>query len=85
MFKKLKSFLHSKWYPLSTKIYFQDQYDITKEQLADFKELFALFDKDGDGILTFAEVTSAMKTAGQRVPGILKDPVTLLLLVMNTL
>ena len=45
------------------------QYDISKEQLADFREIFALYDKDGDGILTFAEVTSAMKTAGQRIPG----------------
>ena len=45
------------------------QYDISKEQLADFREIFALYDKDGDGILTFTEVTSAMKTAGQRIPG----------------
>jgi len=45
-----------------------DQYEITKDQLADFREIFTLFDKDGDGVLTFNEVTAAMKTFGQRIP-----------------
>ena len=48
---------------------YQVQYDISKEQLADFKEIFALFDKDGDGIISFTEITSALKTLGQRIPG----------------
>jgi len=44
------------------------QYDISKEQLSDLKEVFSLFDKDGDGIISFTEITSALKTLGQRIP-----------------
>ena len=42
---------------------------INKEQLADYKELFILFDKDMNGVLSFAELGTAMKTLGQRIPG----------------
>ena len=44
-------------------------YKIGKEQLADYKELFILFDKDMNGVLSFAELGTAMKTLGQRIPG----------------
>jgi Ca2+-binding EF-hand superfamily protein len=44
-------------------------YKISKEQLADYKELFILFDKDMNGVLSFAELGTAMKTLGQRLPG----------------
>jgi Ca2+-binding EF-hand superfamily protein len=44
-------------------------YKISKEQLADYKELFILFDKDKNGVLSFAELGTAMKTLGQRLPG----------------
>jgi len=45
-----------------------DQYQIDKKLLADYKELFAVFDKDQDGVLSLIEVTTAMKTLGQRLP-----------------
>ena len=44
-------------------------HQINKEQLADYKELFILFDKDMNGVLSFAELGTAMKTLGQRLPG----------------
>ena len=44
-------------------------YKISKEQLADYKELFILFDKDMNGVLYFAELGTAMKTLVQRLPG----------------
>jgi len=40
---------------------------ISKTQLADYKEIFTLFDKDQDGVLSLAELTVAMKTLGQRL------------------
>ena len=36
---------------------------------ADYKELFILFDKDMNGVLSFAELGTAMKTLVQRLPG----------------
>lgn len=44
------------------------KYDIQADQLSDFKEVFAIFDKDGDGVVSFAETEKAMTTLGQRVP-----------------
>ena len=51
-------------------------YKISKEQLADYKELFILFDKDMNGVLSFAELGTAMKTLGQRLPGKNKTNIT---------
>ena len=34
----------------------QDYWDLSKELVADFKEVFMLFDKDEDGVLTFNEL-----------------------------
>jgi len=36
------------------------------EQVAEYKEVFMLFDRDQDGVLSFAELGTAMKTLGQR-------------------
>ena len=37
--------------------------------MAEYKEVFMLFDKDQDGVLSFAELGTAMKTLGQRPSG----------------
>ncbi|ODV89357.1 hypothetical protein CANCADRAFT_3985 [Tortispora caseinolytica NRRL Y-17796] len=38
---------------------------LTQEQIKDFKEAFALFDKDGDGHITTAELGVVMRSLGQ--------------------
>lgn len=44
--------------------YFQaDQ--LTEEQIAEFKEAFSLFDKDGDGTITTKELGTVMRSLGQ--------------------
>ena len=42
---------------------------MTEEQVSDFKEVFMLFDKDEDGVLTFPELNVVMKSLGQRPSG----------------
>ncbi|CAG8760325.1 13486_t:CDS:2 [Cetraspora pellucida] len=37
---------------------------LTEEQIADFKEAFGLFDKDGDGSITLKELGDVMKSLG---------------------
>ena len=45
-------------------VYFQaDQ--LTEEQIAEFKEAFSLFDKDGDGTITTKELGTVMRSLGQ--------------------
>jgi len=39
--------------------------DLTEEQVAEFKEAFAIFDKDGDGTVTSTEIKEVMKSLGQ--------------------
>ena len=39
------------------------------EQVAEYKEVFMLFDKDQDGVLSFAELGIAIKALGQRPLG----------------
>ena len=34
---------------------------LTKEQIAEFKEAFSLFDKDGDGIITTKEIGTVIR------------------------
>ena len=47
----------------------QSVYKLSKDQVSDCKELFILFDKDENGVLTFVELGNAMRTFGQRLPG----------------
>ena len=51
------------------KIIFQTEWQLTEEQVSDFKEVFMLFDKDEDGVLTFPELNVVMKSLGQRPSG----------------
>jgi len=39
--------------------------DLTEEQIAEFKEAFFLFDKDGDGSITTRELGTVMRSLGQ--------------------
>merc|ERR1719199_204337 len=39
--------------------------DLTEEQKAEFKEAFALFDKDGNGKISVEELGTVMKNLGQ--------------------
>ncbi|KYQ99709.1 calmodulin [Tieghemostelium lacteum] len=41
------------------------QEQLTEEQLAEFKEAFSLFDKDGDGCITSKELGTVMRSLGQ--------------------
>ncbi|XP_004411877.1 PREDICTED: calmodulin-like protein 3 [Odobenus rosmarus divergens] len=38
---------------------------LSKEQVAEFKEAFCLFDKDGDGVITTQELGTVMRSLGQ--------------------
>lgn len=38
---------------------------LTEEQIAEFKEAFSLFDKDGDGTITSKELGTVMRSLGQ--------------------
>ncbi|XP_066109908.1 calmodulin-alpha-like [Saccopteryx bilineata] len=40
---------------------------LTKEQIAEFKEAFSLFDKDGDGATTTKELEIVMRSLGQNL------------------
>ena len=42
---------------------------LDEEQVAEYKEVFMLFDRDQDGVLSFTELGTAMKTLGQRPSG----------------
>ena len=53
---------------LQTKL-FQSEYILTNEQVAEYKEVFMLFDKDQDGVLTFTELRTVMRTLGHRHHG----------------
>lgn len=47
-------------------IYFLLKADqLTEEQIAEFKEAFSLFDKDGDGTITTKELGTVMRSLGQ--------------------
>ena len=38
---------------------------LTEEQIAEFKEAFSLFDRDGDGTITVKELGTVMRSLGQ--------------------
>ncbi|KAL9653152.1 hypothetical protein ABK040_006368 [Willaertia magna] len=39
--------------------------NLTEDQIAEFKEAFSLFDKDGDGTITTSELGTVMRSLGQ--------------------
>ncbi len=39
--------------------------ELSDEQVSEFKEAFALFDKDGDGTITTRELGTVMRSLGQ--------------------
>ena len=47
----------------------QQEWQLTNEQVAEYKEVFMLFDKDEDGVLSFPELAVVMKSLGQRPSG----------------
>ncbi len=52
---------------------------LTEEQIAEFKEAFSLFDKDGDGTITTKELGTVMRSLGQNpTEAELQDMVNLL-------
>lgn len=56
----------------------QEEYGLTEEQVAEFKEAFCLFDKDLDGRITEEELGIVMRSLGQRpTESELKNMVTL--------
>ncbi len=50
---------------ISDKICFFQADQLTEEQIAEFKEAFSLFDKDGDGTITTKELGTVMRSLGQ--------------------
>ncbi|KAG5442473.1 Calmodulin [Clonorchis sinensis] len=44
---------------------YQSADQLTEEQIAEFKEAFSLFDKDGDGTITTKELGTVMRSLGQ--------------------
>ena len=49
--------------------YLQEEWHLSNEVVSEFKEVFMLFDKDEDGVLTFPELSIVMKSLGQRPTG----------------
>ena len=43
--------------------------NLTEEQIAEFKEAFQIFDKDGDGSITTKELGTVMRSLGQEPAG----------------
>ncbi|XP_066928116.1 calmodulin-like isoform X1 [Clytia hemisphaerica] len=43
-----------------------DHSDLTDDQIAEFREAFALFDKDGDGTISSTELETILKSLGQK-------------------
>uniref|UniRef100_A0AAQ5Z1B5 EF-hand domain-containing protein n=1 Tax=Amphiprion ocellaris TaxID=80972 RepID=A0AAQ5Z1B5_AMPOC len=50
---------------ISVSFFCQQADQLTEEQIAEFKEAFSLFDKDGDGTITTKELGTVMRSLGQ--------------------
>ena len=50
-------------------MFVQAKLHLSEEQIGDYKEVFQLFDKDQDGILSFSECSMALHTLGLRFTG----------------
>ena len=44
-------------------------FNLNEEKVSEYKEVFKLFDKDEDGVLSFHELNVVMKLLGQRPSG----------------
>ena len=44
-------------------------YKLGTDQVAEYKEVFQLMDKDQDGVLSFHELCVVMRALGQRLDG----------------
>jgi Ca2+-binding EF-hand superfamily protein len=53
---------------------FQHEWHLTDDQVAEYKEVFMLFDKDEDGVLSYPELVVVMKSLGQRPSGKVQQP-----------
>ena len=49
--------------------YLQSEFPLTQEKVEDCKEVFMLFDRDEDGVLSFQELQVVMKSMGERPSG----------------
>ena len=49
--------------------YPQSEFPLTHEKVEDCKEVFMLFDRDCDGVLSFTECVTALHTMGYRISG----------------
>lgn len=58
--EEVKFFVNSRMY-----VSLQQADQLTEEQIAEFKEAFSLFDKDGDGTITTKELGTVMRSLGQ--------------------
>ena len=63
----------------------QDEWQLNPDQVAEFKEVFMLFDKDEDGVITFPEVIMVMKSLGQRPSGIIPKYYVVVMCEMQTI
>jgi len=63
--KKGKKNARKESYDLIVNIDMQE-WNLTREQVADWKEVFMLFDRDEDGVLSFQELQVVMKSMGER-------------------
>ena len=48
---------------------FEDELKLSQSEVSDFKEVFLVFDRDVNGLLTFPQVCLAVKTLGIRIRG----------------
>ena len=48
----------------------QGAFHLASEKVSEYKEVFQLFDKDEDGVLSFTELSVVMRSLGQLPSGI---------------